>query len=136
MPTPWNLKDLFTPWQFGAVLSALAIQLLAAGYLAVGFALELFAASEESIFQVLTLLGITLLGLVWLVLTIINFARRKRAARASAMFWQLLFVAIGIGATGGADPNLAVVFVLIGPAAVAFFVLIGRVVASEFEGTD
>lgn len=134
MPSRYSLWRFFNPWQAGAVLVALVIQLGSTGYLAVGFVLELFTADEASRFQVLTLLGITALGLIWLIVTIVNFQRRKRAARASAMFWQLLFVAIGLGATSGDQPNLVVAIGLLAPASLAFFLLIGKTLASEFEG--
>jgi hypothetical protein len=91
---------------------ALAVLLFieAAGAIAlvVWLAFELAAAGPESYASGIALLVLAVLAAVWIVFTAISTLRLKSWVRASAVTWQVLQIAVGIGSFQGlyARPDL------------------------------
>lgn len=86
---------------FWGLAALLALELAAVATVAVVLLVDLVAAEPASFATALALTVLVLLAVAWMAATIVGLLRGQAWVRASAIVWQVLQFAIGLGALQG-----------------------------------
>lgn len=95
------MKNPARPPFFWGVAALLLVELVAVATVAVVLVIELFAAEPASIATALALTVLVLIAVGWMLATVVGLLRGQAWVRASAVVWQVLQGAIGLGALQG-----------------------------------
>lgn len=114
----------------------IAIETLAALAVVVVLVLEVITAPAASFGGALALTALALAATVWLAAILRGIWRGRAWSRAAAIVWQVLQIAIGVGALQGAVAQPAWGWPLIIVAVTGFLLLLGKPVAGWLSSRD
>ncbi|HTN57613.1 MAG TPA: hypothetical protein VL043_05050, partial [Protaetiibacter sp.] len=95
------MKDRARPPFFWGLVVMLGIELAAAATLAIVLLIDLVALEPTSIATALALTVLVVIAAGWMAATLVGLLRGQAWVRASAIVWQVLQFAIGLGALEG-----------------------------------
>ncbi|MFT4030670.1 MAG: hypothetical protein QM675_12410 [Protaetiibacter sp.] len=96
------MKKTDRPPVFWALVVLLGIELAGIAAVAVVLLVDLVAAEPASLATAVALTVLVLVAVAWMAATIVALLRGQAWVRASAIVWQVLQFAIGLGALQGA----------------------------------
>ncbi|QEO08572.1 hypothetical protein [Protaetiibacter larvae] len=95
------MRNPARPPVFWGLVGLLTLELLAASVIALVLLFDLVAAEPASLASAIALTVLVLLAVAWMAATIVGLLRGQAWTRASAIVWQVLQFAIGLGALQG-----------------------------------
>jgi len=95
------VKNPARPPAFWGLAALLGIELAAAAVLAIVLLIDLVAAEPASLATALALTVLVLIAVAWMAATVVGLLRGQAWVRASAIVWQVLQFAIGLGVLQG-----------------------------------
>jgi len=95
------VKNPARPPAFWGLAALLVIELAAAAVVAIVLLVDLVAAEPASLATALALTVLVLIAVAWMAATVVGLLRGQAWVRASAIVWQVLQFAIGLGALQG-----------------------------------
>lgn len=117
------MKNPVRPPAFWGLATLLGIELAAVAVVAVVLLFDLVAAEPASLATALALTVLVLIAVAWMAATLVGLLRGQAWVRASAIVWQVLQFAIGLGALQGAFAQPAWGWPLIAVAVLTFALL-------------
>lgn len=95
------MKNRTRPPAFWGLAALLAIELAAVAIVAIVLLVDLVALEPTSLATALALTVLVLIAAGWMAATLVGLLRGQGWVRASAIVWQVLQFAIGLGALQG-----------------------------------
>lgn len=95
------MKNPVRPPVFWGLATLLMLELAAAAAVAIVLLVDLVAAEPASLATALALTVLVLVAVGWMAVTVVGLLRGQAWVRASAIVWQVLQFAIGLGALQG-----------------------------------
>jgi len=89
------------PPAFWGLATLLIVELAAVAVVAIVLLFDLVAARPASLATALALTVLVLIAVAWMAATVVGMLRGQAWTRASAIVWQVLQFAIGVGALQG-----------------------------------
>ncbi|TXK16306.1 hypothetical protein [Homoserinibacter sp. GY 40078] len=89
------------PPLFWLLVSLLAVELAAVSIVTIVLVIDLVTLEPTSLATALALTALVLLAAAWMAVTVVGLLRGQAWVRASAIVWQVLQFAIGLGALQG-----------------------------------
>ncbi|MFM6973898.1 MAG: hypothetical protein ACKOXM_01935 [Agromyces sp.] len=99
-------------------------------------ALEIASAPADSIRTAIALTVLAGIVAIWVTATTVAIFRVRRWARGSAITWQVLQVAVAVGASQGEHPNWLVSLGFSAPAVVVVLLAVSCSVRAEYGALD
>lgn len=128
------MRDHPRPPTFWGLAVLLAIELAAAAVVLIVLLVDLVAAEPTSLATALALTVLVLVAVAWMAATLVGMLRGQAWTRASAMVWQVLQFAIGLGALEGSLAQPAWGWPLIAVAVAAVVLLFTPAVVRATSG--
>lgn len=116
-------------WVLVAIVALEAVALWAAVFALV---IGMVSGGADSFSSGIALTVLAAVAAVWLSATAVAVARAQRWARGSVITWQVMQVAIAVGAVQGSDPSWGVAVLLTIPAVAAVLLVVVRPVRAVY----
>jgi uncharacterized membrane protein len=120
------VKSPVRPPVFWGLVAMLVIELVAVATLAVVLLVDLVIYEAASLASALALTVLVLIAAAWMAATIVGLLRGQAWVRASAIVWQVLQFAIGLGALQGTFAQPAWGWPIVAVSVVTFLLLFVR----------
>lgn len=120
------MKSPVRPPVFWGLVAMLVIELVAVATLAVVLLVDLVIYEAASLASALALTVLVLIAAAWMAATIVGLLRGQAWVRASAIVWQVLQFAIGLGALQGTFAQPAWGWPIVAVSVVTFLLLFVR----------
>ncbi|MBN9141035.1 MAG: hypothetical protein J0H23_09440 [Micrococcales bacterium] len=117
------MKNPARPPVFWGLAALLGVELAGVAAVAIVLLFDLVAAEPASLATALALTVLVLVAVAWMAATLLGLLRGQAWVRASAIVWQVLQFAIGLGALQGAFAQPAWGWPLIAVAVLTFGLL-------------
>ncbi len=101
------MKNPARPPVFWGLVALLGVELAAVATVAIVLLIDLVVAEPTSLATALALTVLVLVAVAWMAATIVGLFRGQAWVRASAIVWQVLQFAIGLGALQGSSAQPA-----------------------------
>lgn len=128
------MKDRARPPFFWGLVVMLGIELAAAATLAIVLLIDLVALEPTSIATALALTVLVVIAAGWMAATLVGLLRGQAWVRASAIVWQVLQFAIGLGALEGSFAQPAWGWPIIAVSVITFGLLFVPSVVKATQG--
>lgn len=129
------MKDRARPPFFWGLVAMLGIELAAVATVAAVLLVDLVALEPTSLATALALTALVVIATGWMLATIVGLLRGQAWVRASAIVWQVLQFAIGLGALEGSFAQPAWGWPIIAVSVVTFGLLFVPSVVKATQGT-
>ena len=130
------MKNPARPPAFWGLAALLGIELAAVAAVAIVLLVDLVAAAPTSLATALALTVLVLIAVAWIAATIVGLFRRQGWVRASAIVWQVLQFAIGLGALQGSFAQPAWGWPIVILSALTFALLFLPAIVRSTPGRD
>ena len=128
------MKDRARPPFFWGLVVMLGIELAAAATLAIVLLIDLVALEPTSIATALALTVLVVIAAGWMAATLVGLLHGQAWVRASAIVWQVLQFAIGLGALEGSFAQPAWGWPIIAVSVITFGLLFVPSVVKATQG--